>query len=42
MIWQQIKDIFVNALVKSGIVKSKDFKFAGVKGFPRSKQKLLE
>ena len=38
MIWQQIKDIFVNALVKSGIVKSKDFKFAGVKGFRPSKK----
>lgn len=42
MIHQEIEDIFVKSLVKSGIIKSKDFEFAGVKGIPRSKQKLLQ
>ena len=42
MINQEIEDIFVKSLLKSGIVKSKDFEFVGVKGLSKRKQKLLQ
>lgn len=42
MIRPEIEQLFVDVLVKSGIVKSKDFKFAPTKLIERSSEKLLE
>jgi len=42
MIWPDFERKFVEELVKGGIVKAKDFKFAPTKLFERSKQKLLQ